>query len=433
MGRVNTEPRTREADLAPAGALLYAVPAMTRPGSSRVSKAPTRRQFMGMSAAAIAAAAGDRLAARKRAPTARREESGRNTPLGPRFAYVGSFTSETRHARGEGLSAYRIDQASGRWARVQLLSREVNPAYLAVDPKRPVLYAVHSEANQVSALSINEMTGELTLLNRQSCGGDNPVHLELDATGKHLVVANYGSGTVVVLPVNADGSLRGKTDLVALKGELGPHRTEQSVPHPHHCPFDPTGRIVVVPDKGLDRLFVFKLDPVRGVLVPADPPSVKTRSGAGPRHIGFNPRLPFAYVINELDSTIVTYRFDGSGVLEPLQVLPSIPASFTGDNTGAAVDVAPSGRFVYVSNRGHDSVGIFRVDEPTGLLSPVTWEPTKGATPRFIGLDPAGARLYAANQNGDTIVEFDVDETTGILRATGRIVVTGTPVCAVWR
>ena len=127
-----------------------------------------------------------------------------------------------------------------------------------------------------------------------------------------------------------------------------------------------------------------------GVLVPADPPSVKVRSGAGPRHIGFNPRLPYAYVINELDSTVATFRFTGSGTLEPLQIVPSIPATFTGDNTGAAIDVAPSGRFVYVSNRGHDSIGIFRVDESTGLLSPVAWEPTKGATPRFIGLDPSG-------------------------------------------
>ena len=365
---------------------------------------------MGASAVAIAAAAGERLAAAKRAPAVVRGRAGQAASRGARFAYVGLFTSEVRKARGEGISVYRIDPGSGRWGRVQALNREVNPGYLAVDPKRPVLYAVHSEANQVSAFSINDATGELTLINRQSCGGDNPVHLALDATGRFLVVANYGSGSVVVLPVGADGSLGARTDSVTLTGELGPHRTEQSVPHPHQCPFDPTGRMVVVPDKGLDRLFVFMLDTAKGTLVPASPPSVKTRSGAGPRHIGFNPRLPCAYVINELDSTVATYRRSGSGWLEPLQILPSLPATFTGDNTGGAIDVAPSGRFVYVSNRGHDSIGIFRVDESTGLLSPVAWEPTKGATPRFIGLDPTGARLYAANQRGDTIVEFDVEE-----------------------
>ncbi|MFO7695377.1 MAG: lactonase family protein [Vicinamibacterales bacterium] len=406
---------------------------MTTPRASRVSKTPTRRQFMGVAAAAMAAAAGQRLAAAGRRSAARQAGTGQEAPRAPRFAYVGTFNSEKRRARGEGLLAYRIDPASGRWARVQVLGREVNPSYLAIDPKRPVLYAVHSETNQVSSFSINDMTGELTLLNRQSCGGDNPVHLALDATGGFLVVANYGSGSVVVLPVRPDGSLGGRTDLVSLTGEPGPHRTEQSVPHPHHCPFDPTGRIVVVPDKGLDRLFVFTLDTAKGVLVPATPPSLRVRAGAGPRHLGFNPRMPYAYVINELDSTVATCRFSSSGALEPIQILPSIPATFTGGNTGAAIDVAPSGRFVYVSNRGHDSIGIFRADPSTGLLSPVAWEPTKGSTPRFIGLDPTGSRLHAANQGGDTIVEFDVDEATGTLSATGRIVVAGTPVCVVWR
>jgi 6-phosphogluconolactonase (cycloisomerase 2 family) len=165
---------------------------------------------MGVSAAAIAAAAGKRLTAARRAPAAAGVGAAQGAARGTRFAYVGSFTSEVRNARGEGISAYRIDPASGRWARVQLLNREVNPSYLAVDPKRPVLYSVHSEANQVSAFSINDMTGELTLINRQSCGGDNPVHLALDATGRFLVAANYGSGSVVVLPVNADGSLSGR-------------------------------------------------------------------------------------------------------------------------------------------------------------------------------------------------------------------------------
>ena len=388
---------------------------------------------MGVSAAVIAAAAGDRLAAALCAPEAARTTAGQVTPGGPRFAYVGSFTTESRKARGEGLSVYRIDPESGRWGRVQALSREVNPSYLATDPTRPVLYAVHADANQVSAFSVDDTTGELTLINRQSCGGQNPVHLALDATGRHLVVANYGSGDVAVVPVNRNGSLGGRTDLVTLEGQVGPHRTEQSVSHPHHCPFDPSGRFVVVPDKGLDCLFVFALDTAKGALVPADPPSRKVRSGAGPRHIAFNPRLPFAYVINELDSTVAAYRFDQSGALDPLQILPSIPATFTGENTGAAIAVAPSGRFVYVSNRGHDSIGIFRVDESSGLLSPVAWEPTTGPTPRFIGLDPTGARLYAANQRGDTIVEFDVDEAGGVLKATGRIVVAGTPVCVVWR
>ena len=388
---------------------------------------------MGLSAAWIATAAGVRSGIAASAPTASPGASQQAVGRGAQFAYVGSFTAETRNARGEGLSVYHIDPASGRWSRVQLLAKEVNPSYLALDPRRPVLYSVHADANQVSAFAIDERTGELKLINRQSSGGDNPVHLSLDATGRFLVTANYGSGSVAVLSVNPDGSLGARTDLVTLKGEPGPHRTEQAVSHPHHCPFDPRGRFVVVPDKGLDRLFVFRLDGAKGVLVPADPPSVKTRAGAGPRHAAFHPRLPYTFVINELDSTIATYRLADSGVLDPLQILPSIPATFTGDNTGAAIVVAPSGRYVYVSNRGHDSIGVFRVDESTGLLSPVAWESTTGPTPRFIGLDPAGTRLFAANQRGDTIVEFDVDQTTGAIKATGRIVLTGTPVCVVLR
>lgn len=390
---------------------------MTGPRSPRTGAPFTRREFLGTAAAAVVAGA----------------RGGQAASPAPRFAYVGSFTSEARKARGEGISAYRIDPATGRWARVQALAREVNPGYLAADPRRPVLYAVHAEANQVSAFAIDETTGELTLINRQPCGGDNPVHLAIDATGRFLVVANYASGNVIALQIHDDGSLGRRTADVALKGEPGPHRTEQAASHPHQCPFDPSGRVVVVPDKGLDRLFAFRLDAATGALAPADPPSVKTRSGSGPRHIGFHPRLPFAYVVNELDSTVGVYRVRDSGALEPIQIVPSIPASHTGDNTGAAVAVAPSGLFVYVSNRGHNSVGIFRVDEPTGLLSAVAWEPTTGPTPRFIGLEPGGARLYAANQAGDTIVEFDVNPAIGVLTATGRIMVVGTPVCIVWK
>lgn len=373
------------------------------------------------------------LAAAGKTPVSIRAGAHQTAARSARFAYVGSFATSARGAHGEGLSVYHIDAASGRWARVQLLANEVNPWYLALDPHRPILYSVHPVANQVSAFRIDDRTGELTLINRQLSGGDDPSHLAISPDGHFLVVANYVAGNVEVLPVNPDGSLGAPTDLVATKGVLGPHRTEQPGPHPHQCRFDPSGRYVVVPDKGFDRLFVFRIDAARGTLVPADPPSAKTRSGAGPSHIGFHPRLPYAYVINELDSTVATYRFTDSGALEPLQILPSIPATFTGDNTGAAIDVAPSGRFVYASNRGHDSVGIFRVEQATGLLSPVAWEPTEGSTPRFIGLDATGARLYAANQRSDTIVEFEVDDVSGMLKATGLVVAAHTPVCVVLR
>jgi 6-phosphogluconolactonase len=388
---------------------------------------------MGASAAALAVAAGGRLAAAKPEQAAAGAGAARNPSRTARFAYVGSFATSTRGAHGEGLSVYSIDAASGRWTRVQLLSGEVNPGYLALDPRRPVLYSVHPVANQVSAFTINDGTGELTLINRQPCGGDDPSHIAVDPAGRFLVVANYVAGNVEVLPVNADGSLGAPTDVVAMKGELGPHRTEQPGPHPHQCVFDPAGRFVVVPDKGLDRLFIFRIDGAKGTLVPADPPFTKTRSGAGPRHLAFHPRLPYAWVINELDSTVTSYRVNDTGALEPLQIVPSLPPTYTGDNTGAAIVVSPSGRFVYASNRGHNSVAIFRVDGSSGTLSPVGWEPTKGSTPRFIGLSPDGTHLFAANQRSDSVVEFGVDQATGALSATGQIIAVNTPVCVVWR
>jgi len=240
--------------------------------------------------------------------------------------------------------------------------------------------------------------------------------------------------TVALLGIEKDGSLGAPRDLATLNGKPGPHRTEQASSHPHDVVVDPRGRFVLVPDKGLDAVFVFSVDVAAGKLVPADPPSVATRPGAGPRHAGFHPTKPYAYVINELDSTITTYRFDPDrGTLSPLQVITTMPSSFTGNNSTAEIAVAPSGRFVYGSNRGHDSVAIFSVDETTGVLASVGWEPTQGKTPRFIGLDPSGTFLYAANQDSDTIVVFRVDGATGRLKATGRVVAVGSPSTMVFR
>jgi 6-phosphogluconolactonase len=400
--------------------------------SARPEAGRTRREFVGLSAA-WAAMAAVRPAAASGGTEARTRATSGGVEKRPRFAYVGSFKTSTRSARGEGLSVYAIDQGTGAWTRVQLLADVVNPGYLALHPKRPVVYAVQPVENVVSAFAIDEQTGRLTPLNRQPSGGDDPSHVAVDPGGRFVVVANYVAGTVEVLPVNADGSLGAPTDVVATKGEVGPHRKEQPGPHPHQCAFDPGGRFLVVPDKGFDRLFVFRIDSDSGKLVAGDPPFTATRSGAGPRHLAFHPRLPYAWVVDELDSTVAAYRVGQAGTLQAIQIVPSLPSTYTGENTGAAVVVAPSGRFVYVSNRGHDSVGIFRVDESSGMLSPVGWEPTQGSTPRFVGVNPGGTHLYAANQRSDTIVEFAADPVTGRLKATGRIIEARTPVCIVFR
>ena len=253
-----------------------------------------------------------------------------------------------------------------------------------------------------------------------------------DPSGKFLVMANYGSGSVAVLPIAPDGSLKDQHQLVQLPGEPGPHKVEQTSSHPHDIVFDPSGRFVLVPDKGLDRVFVFRFDAAAGRLTPTEQGSVKSRPGAGSRHLAFHPKLPIVWVLNELDSTIATYRFDTeSGTLTARQVMSTLPNEFTGYSTTAEIAVSPDGRFVYGSNRGHDSVTVFAANTE-GLLSVVGWQPTQGSTPRFIGLDPAGRFLYAANEQGDTVVAFRVDGNSGKLTPTGQVTKNGSPVTIVF-
>ncbi len=217
--------------------------------------------------------------------------------------------------------------------------------------------------------------------------------------------------------------------LAGLKGEPGPDRVEQTSSHPHNIVFDPSGRFIAVPDKGLDRIFLFLFDAQSGRITPTPQGSAVTRPGSGPRHIAFHPRLPAAWVINELASSVTTYHWDAAkGALDPIQILPSTPSHYTGANTGSEILTTSDGRFVYCSNRGHDSVAVFSVDAKTALLTSIAWAPTKGKDPRFIGLDPSQRFLYAANEQGDTIVTYRVDAASGRLTAAGQIIRQATPV-----
>jgi len=349
----------------------------------------------------------------------------------PAFMYVGSFTSEGR-GHGEGLSVFRRESA--RWTLVHVVKELADPSFVIINRQRSHLYSAHSDGSEATSYRIDETTGRLTVLNRQPTRGKNGVHLAIDATGRFLVLANYATGSLVVFPINADGSLAPVGDLAPTTGTPGPHKTQQESSHPHHCPFDRSGRFIVVPDKGLDKVFVYRLDTAHGKLVPASPAEVSARAGAAPRHVDFHPTRPLAYVINELDSTITTYAFDpDQGALKPLEIHTTLPSSYTGNNTGAEIAVAPSGRFVYGSNRGHDSIAIFAIDQTTGLLTSIGWEPTQGQTPRFFALDPSGDRLYAANQTSDTVVIFDVDRTTGRLKPSGEIVKVASPCTIAFR
>lgn len=345
------------------------------------------------------------------------------------FAYVGCFTSARRRARGRGIGVYRIDPESGLWDLVETFETLDNPHFLALDRQENFLYSAHGDGAEVCAYAIDKATGRLRLLNRQPTGGDNSSHLMAHQSNRYLVLAT-GPG-VAIYPINADGSLDPHSDNSVPPGEPGPYRREQTGPHPHQAPFDPSGRWVVVPDKGLDRIHIYRFEASGGRL--SLKTSVKSRYGAAPRHLAFHPSKPVAYVVNELDATVTSYNWDAeSGNLDPFHRLSTAPPTHTGDNTGAEIVCDPTGKFVYVSNRGHDSIATLAVDPSNGALSPVSWHSVKGKRPRFFTLDAKGDYLYVANQDSDNIVCFKVDHGTGELTPAGQEVRTGSPSCIVF-
>jgi 6-phosphogluconolactonase (cycloisomerase 2 family) len=351
----------------------------------------------------------------------------------PAFMYIGSFTQKDG-GHGQGLSVYRRGGESEPWTQVQVMKELADPSFVAIDRSRRFLYSSHGDGTHATVFRIDESTGRLTVMNRQPTGGVNGAHIAIDPTGRFVAIANYATGGLALLPIGSDGSLGPLSDTAVMTGTPGPHKTQQESSHPHHCPFDRSGRFIVVPDKGLDRVFLYRLDAQNGKLIPGSPPSVASRAGAAPRHVDFHPTLPFAYVINEIDSTIAVYRFEPeNGELKPLQIMPTLPTTYTGNNSGAEVVVAPSGRFLYGSNRGHDSIAMFAIDQTTGLLTSVGWESTQGKTPRFFTVDPSGRYLYAANQGSDTVVIFRVDEASGKLKATGETITVATPTTIAFR
>ncbi len=346
------------------------------------------------------------------------------------YAYVGSRTTRERNARGEGISVFAVDAASGTLERVQLVGDLVNPSYLALSADGAFLYAVHGDRSDVSAFRVERDSGRLAFVNRQSTQGRNPVHLAPDPSGSFLIVTNHIGASLAVLPIGADGALEPLVQTVPISGPIGPHRIEQQQAKPHFNPFDPSGRYVIVPDKGLDRVFSFRFD--GGALHPAATPFATAREGAGPRSAVFHPRLPFVYVVNELDSTLATYRFDpDTGALTPLHVLPTLPPTFTGHNRAAGIAIDPAGRCVHASNRGHDSIATFLIDADTGLPGFAGAQSTLGRTPRFFTLSPDGRLLFALNEDSDTIVAFDIDE-SGRPGAPRPVAACGSPVCMVF-
>lgn len=328
---------------------------------------------------------------------------------GQPFVYVGS---------GDGkISVYRLNGTTGGVTLASSIDAGTNPSFLAFDSKRRFLYAVNEgNPGAVASFSINPSTGALTLLNRVSSQGAGPAHLSVDRTGKWVMVANYTGGTVAVLPVQADGSLGSATDV------------ESPGVNPHLIAADPSNGAALVPCKGSNLVAQFLLDPAAGTLTANSVPQQPTALGAGPRHLAFHPIGKFAYLINELDSTMTAFLFDSAtGRLSPIHTVSTLPAGLSGGNTGAEVEVHPNGKLLFGSNRGHDSIVTYALDETTGRMTVVGHTATGGATPRSFAVDPSGTFLIAANQGSGTLHGFRIDASTGGLTPLGELAKVNAP------
>ncbi|MGU3284368.1 lactonase family protein [Methylobacterium mesophilicum] len=332
-------------------------------------------------------------------------------PLG--LAFVGCFTTARRRARGQGIDIYRVGAGLDDWTHLGRVDGLENPSFLVTDPARAVLYTVRGDGTSATAFAVTP-DGTLRSLGSAETGGTNSVHQALDPSGRFLIVANYASGSVALMPLRPDGGLEPAAQVLPMPGEPGPHRTEQAGAHPHHVVLSPDGRHVLVPDKGLDRVFVLRLDGDQLEIVT----EAVLRPGAGPRHIAFHPGGALAFLVNELESTVATCRWDaGTETLTPRHLVPTLPPDFFGASTAAAIVVTPCGRFVYASNRGQDGIARFRVDG--AHLEPAGWTPSGGRDPRFMTLAPDSGRLLVANEQGDSLTEFAIDPGSGDLTQTG--------------
>lgn len=340
------------------------------------------------------------------------------------FVYIGTYT--TTH--GKGIYTFRFQPETGKVTPVTLAAETSSPAYLVVSANGKFLYAanehdvkdVPGKANWVTAYSIDPTTGTLTLLNKVSSQGAGPAFVVIDNSGKFLLVANYRGGSVALLPILPDGRLGEATAFDQHHGS-GADKVKQPGPHAHGAVFSPDNRFVLVAEHGIDEVMSYRFDPANGSLTPNDPPFLKTTPGAAPRHLAMTPNGKFVYAANELGSSVTAYAYGAAdGAIRRIQELPTTPAGFTGTNTTAQLQVDSSGKFLYVSNRGHDSIAVFSID-PSGMLTLLENVSTQGMKPRDFALDPTGKYLFAANQNSDSVALLSVNQKTGRLTPTGAV------------
>ncbi len=351
---------------------------------------------------------------------------------GASLGYVGTYT------RGEskGIYVFRFSPATGKAGPVELAAETPNPSFVAIHPNGKHLYSVSemggsdaTPGGAVSAFSLDRKTGKLTFINKTSTRGSGPCHLVVDKTGKNVLIANYNSGSIAAIPLREDGGVKEASAFVQHTGSsVDPRR--QKEPHAHSINLSADNRFAVVADLGLDKLLVYRFDPAAGSLTPNEPPFTAIKPGSGPRHFAFHPNGKFAYQINEMTSTVGALSYDtASGTFKHLQYISTIPADFKDNNSTAEVQVHRSGKFVYGSNRGHDTVAAFSVNQKDGTLTSVGNYGAGGKVIRNFGMDPTGRYLFAAHQNSNFIAVFKIDQKTGKLTATGQTLNAGAPVC----
>ena len=350
------------------------------------------------------------------------------TAEGQYLAYVGTYTTKTN---SKGIYAFRFDAATGRLNAIGIAAETPDPSWVAVHPGGKYLYAANEagKASTVSAFAVDMKSGKLTLLKQIPSLGEDPCYLSFDKTGKYLLVANYSSGTIAVFPIRGDGRLGEHTALVKHQGAKGPNKERQEAPHAHWIETSPDNRFVLVADLGLDEVLVYKFDATSGTLTPNEPPFARLKAGSGPRHAVFYPNGKFVFAVSELSSTATSFAYGAKkGTLKEIGTASTLPPGFSGRNDVAETAVHPNGKFLYVSNRGNDSIAILSIDPGNRTLAPAGGIPTGGKEPRHFAIDPSGKFLLAENQFSNNIVVFRINAATGGLTLTGQVVEVPSPV-----
>jgi 6-phosphogluconolactonase len=331
------------------------------------------------------------------------------------------------------IEAFRFDLTSGALTRIGVAAEIERPSFLSISPNHQFLYSVSeggsAAGSSISAFAIDAAAGKLTFLNKQPAGGSGPCYVEVDAAGKNALIANYGSGSFAAFPLAADGAVQPMSAFIQDHGS-GVNPDRQEGPHAHSLVAGPGNKFVYGCDLGLDKVMIFKFNAGQGTLVADEPAFAQVKPGAGPRHTAFHPNGRWAFVINEMGSSITVFSYNAvSGALDEVQTISTLPEGFPGQSTCAEVVVHPSGKFVYGSNRGDDSIAAFACDPESGRLTFIERVATGGKTPRQFEIDPTGRYLLAANQNSNTVVVFRIDAASGRLQPTGSQVQSDNPQC----